>query len=205
MSDKYRKNIEKISDMVSGDYKGKIQSGYIGEKEVERKVGDKWVDSDGVECEQRKGYKMKISKLQPRGIADTCSDCESFILKKWDKDVYKVNGRCYYCQIDFEAKFPRKFVGVKENILNQFTGDEGAKKWEALSEEEKQGVIDLVLDGKDKYIIDKLENYLEGFEKEKEIMEKEMDEEKVFDKSVANAIANSNVEMTINKNKAMNK
>ena len=81
MSDKYRKNIENISDMVSGDYKGKIQSGYIGEKEVERKVGDKWVDSDGVEWEQKDGYRSKVSRMASVGLGDNCSSCEKLILK----------------------------------------------------------------------------------------------------------------------------
>ena len=25
-------------------------------------------------------------------------------MKKWDKDTHKADGRCYYCQIDFEAE-----------------------------------------------------------------------------------------------------
>ena len=41
--------------------------------------------------------------------------------------------------------------------------------------------------------------------KENKIFEKERDEEKVFDDSVANALANSEVELSINKNKTMTK
>ena len=140
--------------------------------------------------------------MPARGIADKCPDCESLIIKPWDKDVFKVNGRCYYCQIDFEAGLvkTRQLHGSKEDILRQFTGEEGVKKWESLSREEQQGVLDSVLDGKDKYVISKIENYIEGFKKEQKIWKKEMDEEKIFDKSVANAMANDNVEMSIKKN-----
>ena len=41
--------------------------------------------------------------------------------------------------------------------------------------------------------------------KENEIFNKEQAEEKVFDKNLTNALANNNVEMTINKNKTMTK
>ena len=35
------KNLQRVKDMLDGNYKSKIQSGYIGEKEEERKIGDK--------------------------------------------------------------------------------------------------------------------------------------------------------------------
>ena len=40
---------------------------------------------------------------------------------------------------------------------------------------------------------------------EEKIWKKELDKEKIFDDTVANAMANEKVEMTINKNKAMSK
>jgi hypothetical protein len=207
MSDRYRKNIEKISDMVNDNHQKKI---VVGDHSVGHhpndghKVGDKWTDLDGVKWEQKEGYRVKVSSLPSKGLADKCPDCESFIIKAWDKDVYKVNGRCYYCQIDFEAGLDktRKFVGQKEDILRQFTGKEGAQKWESLSEKEKESVLESVLEGKDKYVISKIENYMEGFKKEQKLWEKETKEgnKKLFDKSVANAMANDNVEMSIKKN-----
>ena len=45
-----------------------------------------------------------------------------------------------------------------------------------------------------------LENYIKEYQKEEKIWKKEMQEEKVFDKSVANAMANDNVSMEIKKN-----
>ena len=103
MSDRYRKNIEKVSSMVDGDYKEKIQSGYTPTEE-KHEIGDIWTDSDGKKWEQKNGYRVNITKLANTGIADKCSDCEKYISKKWDKDVFFWNGRCYYCQIDFEAE-----------------------------------------------------------------------------------------------------
>ena len=104
MSDKYRKNIEKISSVVEGNYQNKIQSGYSPTEET-HKVGDRWFDSDGKEWEQKNGYRTNVTKLANRGIVDyKCSECERFIIKPWDKEIFKFNDRCYYCQIDFEAE-----------------------------------------------------------------------------------------------------
>ena len=46
------KNIQKVQDMVDGNFKRKIQSGYTPTEE-KREVGDTWTDSDGVQWEQK--------------------------------------------------------------------------------------------------------------------------------------------------------
>ena len=46
------KNIQKVQDMVAGNFKHKTQVGYTPTRE-EHKVGDKWKDSDDVEWEQK--------------------------------------------------------------------------------------------------------------------------------------------------------
>ena len=101
---KQSKNLQKVKDMLDGTYGGKIQSGYLPTEET-HKVGDRWFDSDGKEWEQKNGYHTNITKLANRGIVDhRCSDCEKYIVKPWDKEIFKFNNRCYYCQIDFEAE-----------------------------------------------------------------------------------------------------
>ena len=190
------KNIRKVQDMLDGDYKRKIQVGTHVEKNVHanRKVGDKWKDSDGVEWEQKDGYRMKVRVLPSVGLGDICSDCEKLILKAWDKDCYKWNKRCYYCQIDYEAQFSRK-MGPSE-VAQKFEGEKGLKKWKKLSQKKKKKYLDQMLDERDKYVIKRLESYMEGYQKDQEIWKKEQDEEKVFDKSVANALANANIDTT---------
>ena len=175
------KNIQKVQDMVDGNYKSKIQIGTHIEKDVHanRKVGDIWTDSDGDQWEQKEGYRSKVSTLAAKGLGDNCPDCKKLIVKGWDKDSYKWNKRCYYCQIDHEAESPRNIQGVDH--------------------------INKEMDKHTKNIIERGDNYIKGWLKEKEIYEKEAKEEKVFDKAVANALANENVEMTINKNKTMTK
>ena len=100
---KQSKNLQKVQDMLDGKHERKIQSGYLPTEET-HKVGDIWTDSDGKKWEQKNGYRANITKLANAGIAEQCSDCEAYIVKKWDKDVFFWNGRCYYCQIDFEAE-----------------------------------------------------------------------------------------------------
>ena len=173
MSDRYRKNIEKVSSMVDGDYKEKIQSGYTPVEE-KHEIGDIWTDSDGKKWEQKNGYRVNITKLANAGVAEQCSDCEKYIVKKWDKDVYFWNGRCYYCQIDFESQFSRNVGSDGESEYDKYLKERGEKF---------------------------REDYIKKFEEEnKELVEEIKNLENPFSKKVANALANSNVEMTINKN-----
>ena len=165
---KHSKNLQKVQDMLDGKHDRKIQSGYLPTEQT-HKVGDRWFDSDGKEWEQKNGYRTNITKLASRGIVDhRCSDCEKYIVKPWDKEIFKFNGRCYYCQIDFEAEL--KGIG-------KF--DEWKKKQDKRIKKE----------------------YIKKFEEENEELVKEIAKlENPFDTKVANALANANVTMEINKN-----
>ena len=103
MAKKHSKNLQKVQDMLDGKFTRKIQSGYSPTEET-HKVGDTWTDSDGKKWEQKNGYRVNITKFMDVGIAEQCSDCECYITKPWDKEIFKFNDRCYYCQIDFEAE-----------------------------------------------------------------------------------------------------
>ena len=176
---KKSKNIQKVSDMLDGTYGGKIQvSQYSNDIHANREVGERYFDHDDKEWEKTTWGRSSIKAVHV-GLGDACSDCKKLISKKWDKDVYKWNKRCYYCQIDHEAKFPRNIQGT----------DHITKK----------------IDSHTEYIIERGDNYIKGWMKEKKIYEKETKEEKIFDKELTNALANSNVEMAINKNKNMTK
>ena len=102
MSKKQSKNLQKVQDMLDGNYKNKIQVGYSSQDE-HRKVGDKWVDSEGYEWEQHNGYKVKNSSMPAKGMFDkVCKDCYSPCTKSFDKDTHIRMGRCYKCQVHFE-------------------------------------------------------------------------------------------------------
>ena len=100
---KHSKNLQKVQDMLDDKFERKIQSGYVVVEET-HKVGDRWFDSDGKEWEQTDRYFASIKKTPNVGFGDNCLDCKSLIVNPWDKDFFKWNGRCYYCQINFEAK-----------------------------------------------------------------------------------------------------
>ena len=163
------KNLQKVQDMLDGNYKSKIQVGqYTGEDE-KREVGDKWTDSDGNEWEQKDGYRTKnTSNIAHHSWDEKCSGCEKLILKKWDKDTYKADGRCYHCQLNYELdlQFEAPIRWFAYRRLKDFKNMESLEK-------------DMI-------------QWVEEFTK--------MRNEKVFDKSVANAMANENVSMQIKKN-----
>ena len=167
------KNLQKVQDMLDGNYKTKIQVG-VGDQEVEQKreVGDKWIDSDGNEWEQKDGYRTKnTSNIKHHSWDKKCSSCEKLILKKWDKDTHKADGKCYHCQLNYELdlKFESKLRWFAYRRLKDF------KNMKSIE-------VDM-------------EQYIDERHK--------MLQENPFDMSVANALANGNVEMTINKNKTI--
>ena len=167
MAKKHSKNLQKVQDMLDGNFGGKIQSGYTPTEE-KHEVGDIWTDSDGKKWEQKNGYRVNITKLADAGIADQCSDCDKYITATWDKDIYKWNNRCYYCQVDFEAEL------------------KGTGKFDEWKEKQDKRIK---------------EDYIKKFEEENEELIKEIKKlEKPFDTKVANALANGNVSMEINKN-----
>ena len=165
------KNLRKVKDMLDGNYKHKIQVGY-STSEKKREVGDRWTDTDGREWEQKNGYKVKITKFANRGIADKCNTCESFIIKPWDKDTHKADGRCYHCQLNYELdlQFDKPIRWFAYRRLKDFRNMESIQK--------------------------DMEQWVDELEKR--------NKENPFDMSVANALANGEVEMTINKNKMIN-
>jgi len=173
------KNLEKVQDMLDGKGTGKIQVGAssVGGGEETRKVGDKWVDADGIPWEQKDGYKVKgrlaTSDVTHHSWDKKCSDCESLILKPWDKDTHKADGRCYHCQMNYELdlKFDKPIRWFAYRRLKELINMEAIQK--------------------------DLEQWINELEKIKN--------EKVLDASVANALANSNIDTSMKINKQMTK
>ena len=163
---KQSKNLQRVQDMLDGTSTRKLQVGYSTVEET-HKVGDRWFDSDGREWEQKNGYRTNVTKLANKGIADNCSDCSSYLTKPWDKDSFKYNGRCYHCQIDFEAE-------LKGKPIRWFA-------WRRLKDFKNLKALEVEMD-----------DWFKEREKRLQV--------NPFDKKLANALANGEVEMTINKN-----
>ena len=168
---KQSKNLAKVQSMLDGTYGGKIQSGYSPTEEV-RKVGDKWIDSEGYEWEQKKGFRVKLSNTPAVGMFNhQCKDCgkncSPKMAKPWDRDTFKADSRCYYCQIDYEVELkskPIKWFAYRrlKDLRNMESIEKDMVQWiDEMTEQRKQNP---------------------------------------FDETIANAMANGEVEMSIKKN-----
>ena len=127
MSKRKSKNLQRVQDMLDGTHSGKIQVGYSTVEET-HKVGDTWTDSDGVQWEQKNGYRSKISNVN-KGIADECSDCNKWITKGKDRDTYNRMGRCFYCQINFEVDLKNK------GKWEEWVKEQEISRWETIIKE----------------------------------------------------------------------
>jgi len=178
------KNLQKVQDMLDGNVEGKIQVGGHTPNNIHanRKVGDRWVDSDGDQWEQMEGYYSKVTKVAVGIFSKVCKDCESPCIKSFDKETYIRLSRCYKCQTIWEEdlKYERKNrIGDNGCKWTFWVRSQQLHQMDALEKEMEQLVFT-------KYV----ENHESG---------------KILDASVANAIANSNIENTIKVNKALTK
>jgi len=172
MSKKNSKNLAKVQDMLDGNFGG--HKTIVGNHSVTstktRKVGERWTDAEGVEWEQKEGYYSKVTSLPPVGIFhQQCPDCNTNCsLEKRHKSMFNKFGRCYHCQINFEAE-------LKSRPIRWFA-------WVRLQELSKMEVIDREIEAM--------------------IYEQHEAEKNLWDKSVSNALANSELDntMKINKN-----
>jgi hypothetical protein len=170
------KNLQRVQDMVDGNYQTKIQTGYEAPIDLKRKIGDKWTDSDDVQWEQKNGYKSKLTKTRNVGIfTHQCSDCKKGCITSYDKDTHKRMGRCYYCQIDFEVILKSKRIGQNGTKWQFWVKLQQLSNWDAIDRETEQ------------YIFTKHD------EKSK----------RIYDEGVANALANANVQDAFKINKRL--
>ena len=171
ISERYNKNLAKVQDILDGNHQSKISVGYSKTEET-RKVGDTWTDADGYQWEQKDGYRVKKSgNMMSKGFANSCSKCEQFVFKSYDKATYSRTGRCYYCQIDWEEDLKCMRIGETNNKHFFWVRLMELQKWIAGRNE--------------------LEDWIEDNEREKK---------NAYDMSIANAMANDNVSMEIRKN-----
>ena len=168
---KQSKNLAKVQSMLDGTYGGKIQSGYTPTEEI-RNVGDKWIDSEGYEWEQKEGFRVKNSVMPAVGMFNhQCKDCgkncSPKMAKPWDRDCWKADGRCYHCQMNYEIDLKSKPI-----------------KWFAYRRlKDLQNMESLEKD---------MIQWVDEMTKQRE--------KNPFDMKVANAMANGEVEMSIKKN-----
>jgi acetyl-CoA synthetase len=106
-------NIRAITQMLSGTHKSQTKTtvGYQSKKDEPRNVGDKWVDSNGVEWEQKDGYKVSSAKvldavrnaLKSYMLPKICPTCNKDMKdNKYNRKMWKVHKMCFDCVIEME-------------------------------------------------------------------------------------------------------
>lgn len=100
------KSRQKIIDTVYGRASNtKDTFGWTPESEpqIKREVGERWVDADGKEWEQKEGFKISVSKYDDiRQYIDSLStckanDCNTIKLSSKDLMMIRRNGFCINC------------------------------------------------------------------------------------------------------------
>ena len=170
---KQSKNLAKVQSMLDGTYGGKTQVGYSPVDEI-RKVGDKWIDSEGYQWEQKDGFQVKSAGSMPavgmfnHQCKDCGKNCSPKTAKGWDRDCWKADGRCYHCQMNYELDLsfdkPIRWFAYRrlKDLQNMDALEKDMIQWvEEISKQRKQNPYDM---------------------------------------KVANALANGEVEMSIKKN-----
>jgi ribosomal protein L37AE/L43A len=150
MSTKLR-NIDAIKKMLDGNHKSQtatkvgLQTGAQLDTQ-KREVGEIWKDSQGVEWEQRAGFKIQKGKMDEirslinaQKMPSTCPKCSREMKSRADQKIWKLEGHCLECQIEFEheLRIEGKYEAYeKERILKS------AESWLAEAEQEAKEIIE---------------------------------------------------------------
>ena len=105
-------NIRAITQMLSGTHRSqnKTTVGYQS-KEEDRNIGDKWIDNNGIQWEQKDGYKVSSAKALEAVMAafkalkmpSTCPKCNNEMKNnQYNKKMWSVHKMCFDCVIDME-------------------------------------------------------------------------------------------------------
>jgi len=176
LSKRYQKRIQKVQDMLDGNNTKIVVGNHSIKTSETRKVGDKWTDSDGVEWEQKQGYISKVSKLPSVGIfRHQCKKCDKGCTTSYDKDACIRYGKCYHCQMEFEIDLKVK----RENRIG-----ENGNKWQFWVR------------------LQQLNQWIAGRKELEEWIDEQdkLNSKKAYDMTVANAMSNANIDMSIKKN-----
>ena len=170
---KESKNLAKVQSMLDGTYGGKIQSGYSPTEEY-RKVGDKWTDSEGYHWEQKEGFRVKSGGSMPaRGMFNhQCKDCGKNCSPKMAKPWDR---DCFKADGRCYHCQINYEMDLKFSSKLRFFAYRRLKDLQNMESIEKDMI-----------------QWVEEISKQRE--------QNPFDKKVANALANGEVEMSIKKN-----
>ncbi len=172
---KQSKNLAKVQSMLDGTYGGKTQVGYSPVDEI-RKVGDKWTDSEGYNWEQKDGFQVKSGGSMPAvGMFNhQCKDCGKNCSPKMAKPWDRDCFKADGRCYHCQMNYELDLKFDKPIRWFAYRRLKDLKNMEAIEKDMIQWVEDIT----------------------------RQREQNPFDETVANALANGEVSMQINKNKA---
>jgi len=142
-ADSKLRNIDAIKKMLSGTHQFQTKTSVsfqdITAPAPDRQVGDVWTDKDGIEWEQRKGYKMNKGKFDdlraelnsfPKCRKETCTCIKP---ERLDYKMRGLHGMCFDCVVDMEhdLKITGKYAEYERNKMKK-----NAMGWLKDSEQE---------------------------------------------------------------------
>ena len=145
------RNIEAIRKMLDGTHKTQSRK-TVSFSDVQmttdetRKVGDTWTDDNGVEWEQRNGFKIKKGKLDElrsliavNSMPKDCPKCGKEMKHRNDIKFWKLEKHCFDCQVAFEhnLRIEGKFDAYQKQKVY-----ENAMAWLKYAEQEAKDIIE---------------------------------------------------------------
>ena len=143
------RNIDAIKKMLDGSHKSQTRKTFdfdvVLEKNTKRVVGEVWTDENGIEWEQRAGFRIKKGKLDDirasleLQMPSHCPECKQAMTKRLDKKFWQLEKRCFDCQISFEhnLRIDGKYEEYERNKILA-----NAEAWLKQAEAEAQIIID---------------------------------------------------------------
>ena len=145
------RNIEAIRKMLDGTHKTQSRK-TVSFSDVQmttdetRKVGDTWTDDNGVEWEQRNGFKIKKGKLDElrsliavNSMPKDCPKCGKEMKHRNDIKFWKLEKHCFDCQVAFEhnLRIEGKFDAYQKQKVY-----ENAMAWLKDAEQEAKELVE---------------------------------------------------------------
>lgn len=115
MSDIKIDSIQDVKNILDGthEYQNKLQFGMAEyAPTVTRKVGDRWVDSDGITWEQKEGYVARVESEWRKELREQLTSfpncrkesCTCNQPKRLDEKMRTIHGMCFDCVVEMEHK-----------------------------------------------------------------------------------------------------
>lgn len=148
MSTKLR-NIDAIKKMLDGSHRTQTKTSIGYQKNdaiIKREIGEVWIDENGDEWIQEKGFKIKKGKLdeirsliESRKMPSKCPKCDQPMNKRLDKKFWVLEKHCFDCQVAFEhnLRIEGKYEAYEKNKVLQ-----NAEAWLKDAEQEAKILAD---------------------------------------------------------------